>query len=79
MKQEELYVIEDFVQQMESNVKMLEDHLSLFDLPEDKRKLHEATILLLKTKIEQMKEARTKKELKKVLRVKKLLEDQLDG
>lgn len=76
MEQEELEVLERFTSRFQSTVSALKDHLTLFDLPEEKRKQNEQTIAILEDKLRKIKKAKSKKELKKVLRVNKLLKDE---
>lgn len=77
MEQEELELLERFTSRLQKTVKALKDHLTLFDLPEEKRQRNEQTIAILEDKLNKIVTAKNKKELKKVLRVNKLLEDNL--
>lgn len=73
MKKDDLYIIEDYVRKLELNIVIIKDHLSVLELTDQQRELSERTISLIQEKIDLMKEAKSKDELKKVLRVKKLL------
>lgn len=73
MKKDDLYIIEDYVRKLELNIVIIKDHLSVLELTDQQRELSERTISLIREKIDLMKEAKSKDELKKVLRVKKLL------
>ena len=77
MEQEELEVLERFAFRFQMMIETLKNHLTLFDLPKEKRERNEKTIAILEDKLEKIKKAKSKKELKKVLRVNKLLEDNL--
>lgn len=75
MEKDDLYVIEDFVAQFQSKLNLLKDHMELFNLPHDRLVAYEKTVEMLEDKLKQMKKAKNKKDLKKVLKLKKLLED----
>ena len=74
MKKEHLYIIEDYVRSLEKNLAIIKDHLSVLELDWRQKELAEETIQILEKKIKLMKKARTKKDLKEVLKIKKLVE-----
>lgn len=73
MKKDELFAIEDFVVEVDRDIRTLKDHLTILELDDEHLQLANKTLAMLERKVSLMKQAEDKKELKKVLRVKKLL------
>ncbi len=75
MKKEEIYVIEDFVEDMEKKVSILSANLNILELDESQAKIAREAMKVLTKKLNKIKKAKDKKDLKKVLRVNKLVGD----
>lgn len=74
MKKKEIQVIEKFILDFEHLVKELENYSSYLQLGEATEELKDEAIRILKKKLKKMKKAESKDDLKKVIRLKKLLE-----
>jgi hypothetical protein len=74
MKKKEIQVIEKFILDFEHLVKELENYSSYLQLGDATEELKDEAIRILKKKLKKMKKAESKDDLKKVIRLKKLLE-----
>lgn len=74
MNKEEIYILEDYIIESERQVRLLENHIDLLELPADMKAMVEATVNMLNGKIQGVKEAKSKKDIKEFIKLKKLLE-----
>lgn len=74
MKKKEIEIIEKFLLDFEHLVKELENYSSYLQLGEATEELKDEAIRILKKKLKKIKKAESKDDLKKVIRLKKLLE-----
>lgn len=74
MKKKEIEIIEKFLLDFEHLVKELENYSSYLQLGEATEELRDEAIRILKKKLKKIKKAESKDDLKKVIRLKKLLE-----
>lgn len=74
MKKKEIEIIEKFLLDFEHLVKELENYSSYLQLGEATEELKDEAIRILKKKLKRIKKAESKDDLKKVIRLKKLLE-----
>lgn len=75
MDKEDVYMIEDFIIDCEKQLALLKDHITILDMSDDKKIVVEATIVMLTNKIEGVKRATSKKDLKEFIKLKKLIKD----
>lgn len=75
MDKEDIYMIEDFIIDCERQLTLLKDHITILDMPDNKKIVVEATIAMLTKKIEGVKKATSKKDLKEFIKLKKLVKD----
>lgn len=74
MKKKEIEIIEKFILDFEHLVKELENYSNYLQLGDATEELKDEALRILKKKLKKMKKAESKDDLKKVIRLKKLLE-----
>lgn len=75
MNKDDVYIVEEFVVESKNKLIALKDSLDLMELSPEQRKLFTATLMIMNSKIQAIIEADSKKEIKKVLKLKDLLRD----
>lgn len=75
MNKDDVYIVEEFVVESKNKLIALKDSLDIMELSSEQRQLFTATLMLMDSKIQAIIEADSKKEIKKVLKLKDLLRD----
>lgn len=75
MNKDDVYIVEEFVVESKNKLLALKDSLDIMELSSEQRQLFTATLMLMDSKIQAIIEADSKKDIKKVLKLKDLLRD----
>lgn len=75
MNKDDVYIVEEFVVESKNKLLALKDSLDIMELSSEQRQLFTVTLMLMDSKIQAIIEADSKKEIKKVLKLKDLLRD----